>query len=154
MRPANDSDLPVIMECLEQMLEKSPAPQMKFAERDAAATSVEHAVDDGRAWIMGAYFIMVDIGRDWYSTREYLIEQIILKVYPDDTSVKLDTVIRNGLSYLADRFGCVAIAAGDTQIGYMADKYIAAGFRAIGTQFFKESRYGLHQKDHGGASPN
>lgn len=142
------------MAALLAMLKYSPAPQMKYAEPDVARAYLISAIAEQRVWFMGGYMLMVDVGSDWYGRRKYLIEQIILKVYRDDDSVKLETVIGNGLAYLADFYSCVATVVGDTQVGYMTPKYLAAGFQTLGTQLIKENRRGSSPQDYGIAGSN
>lgn len=147
IRPATFHDLPHIMSALIKMLSYSQAPQMKFADPHAAERSVLIAINEGRAFFTGAYFIMVDVGSDWYSDKKYLIEQLILRVYPPDGTMVYEAV--DVLAELTERFSCVAVAAGDTQMGMMTPLYEARGYRRLGTQLFKETAHGVRPKDDG-----
>lgn len=138
MRKAEKLDLDVVMQKLKAMLDYSPAPQMRYADYHVAMASVVRAMREGRAYICNGYFIMVDVGSDWYTDRRYLIEQIILKVY--DAPHTVASAIA-GLEEIAKEHGCHAIAVGDTQVGYMTPLYQAAGFTTIGTQLIKESTW-------------
>jgi hypothetical protein len=137
MRRATQRDIPAVEKALARMVATSPAAQMKFADIETAVSYIEFAIRQDMAWIMGKYLILVDVGSVWYSPARFLIEQIILKLDIEDAAVNLDTVVRNGLSYLRDYHNCDAIVAGDTQIGMMVPRYIAAGFVPIGTQLLK-----------------
>lgn len=139
MRRAELADLPAIRAGLAALLEKSPARQMKFASLDKAMASITTALAESRAWIMGGYFILVDVGSDWYTSAEFLIEQLILKIDPSDKSCTVQYVATEGLSAIAAHFGVQAIIVGDTQIGYMTPIYHAAGFTTLGTQLMKET---------------
>jgi hypothetical protein len=118
------------------MLAKSPAPQMRYADLETALLYIMHIAGvQGRAWIVDGYLVLYDIGADWYSKKPYLIEQLILKVYDTDAPVE------NAIAFLelrAKAHGCVMVAAGDTQVGYMTPKYQAAGYSVLGTQLYKE----------------
>jgi len=139
-RLAQVGDIEVIMRALFQMLEYSPAPQMKYAEPIEAELSIRHAIHEERAWMHAGYFIMCDFGREWYSSKTFLIEQIILKV--ESTEVPVDKAIAY-LDTIARQRGCVLVAVGDTQVGYMAPKYQAQGYTLLGTQFIKELPNGI-----------
>lgn len=144
-RLATVGDIPVIMRALWQMLEYSTAPQMKYADPIEAELSIRHAIHEERAYIHAGYFIMVDSGREWYSASKFLIEQIILKV--ETTEAPVEQAI-DYLQVIAKHRGCRLVAAGDTQCGYMAPKYLSQGFTLLGTQFIKELPNGFRQEDH------
>jgi hypothetical protein len=136
---------------------------MKYADPMTAELSVHHAIHEGRAYFVGAYFIMVDVGSDWYSPHTYLIEQIILWVPGIDNEVRwpdlpeiaprkatLNDAIAS-LDGLAAKYKASAIAVGDTQHGMMLPSYQDHGYRVMGHQLFKEVPYGVRTEDHGGA---
>lgn len=148
MRFATTEDIPLIEETLLAMLAKSPARQMKFADQGAAFAYIRQAVNVGNAYIEDGYFILVDAGRPWYSYKEYLIEELILKIRPTTQPV---TVAIKALSEIARSRGFEVVAAGDTQVGYMTPHYIAEGFTTIGTQLLKEIDNGIRPQDHRGA---
>lgn len=136
MRKADLFDLPQIKAAMQNMLDKSPAPQMKYADIDVALSHlIYNAIPDGHAWIADGYLILVSVGRPWYSGEEFLIEDLILKIGDSEGGVASAIA---GLESLAQRFGVPLLAVGDTQIGYMAPKYEAAGFTILGTQLYKE----------------
>jgi hypothetical protein len=151
MRQAVLGDVGPIMTALLAMLAKSPAPQMRYAEPSTAAWSVRFAIKEGRGFVLGGYFIMVDIGSDWYTPACYLIEQIILKIDPADKTATVRDCIA-ALDKIADIFGCSAIAVGDTQVGYMTPLYHAAGYTTLGTQLMKERTDGIRPKGNRGSS--
>lgn len=138
MRKAQPLDMVPVFDKLLALLDKSPAPQMQYADAGAAWVSLENAIAEGRAYIAHGYFVMVEVGRDWYTYKTYLIEQIILKVY--DTHLPVSEAIAC-LDAIAREHGCEAIAVGDTQVGYMTPLYQAAGYKTIGTQLMKESSW-------------
>lgn len=148
MRPAATLDVAPVMAKLLAMLARSPAPQMKYADPIVAERSVRRAIKQGRAFICCGFFIMVDVGCDWYSEHSYLIEQIILRVY--DTGAPVTRAI-DALDEIAAELGCVAIAVGDTQVGYMTPFYQLAGYKTLGTQLMKERANGVHPQGDGGA---
>lgn len=150
-RLATVGDIPVIMRALWQMMEYSTAPQMKYAEPIEAELSIRHAIHEERAYMYAGYFIMTDIGREWYSSTKFLIEQLILKV--ESTEVPVEQAIAY-LLVIAKKRGCPLVAAGDTQCGYMAPKYLSQGFTLLGTQFIKELPHGVCTEDYGGAKSN
>ncbi len=115
---------------------KSPAHQMRITEPMAAELGIRDAIHTGRAYFIGGYFVMYDVGKPWYSDQRLLIEDIILKVYKD-SSVSVQDAIAS-LTTLAKLKGCAAVVSGDTQVGYMSPHYVSAGFVYIGNQFFKE----------------
>lgn len=154
MRLATPQDVPAIMKACLAMLAYSPAFQMKFAEPVEAELGIRDAIHNERAFFFGGYFVMVDHGSDWYTSKRYLIEQLILKVAPDDKSWHVDEIVNQGLDNLATRFKCHAVAAGDTQIGRMTPLYHAAGYVTLGTQLMKESTYGIRSKSNGGPGPD
>lgn len=134
MRRADLGDLPHIMSKLKWMLEVNPHGQMKYADVDIAEHYVRTSIETGFCYYVAGYFIMVDVGSDWYTSQKYLIEQLILKIHP--TTEPVSVAIR-ALDTIKVEKGCVAIAAGDTQVGYMTPHYIAAGYTTLGTQLFK-----------------
>lgn len=142
MRHARFGDVSPVMGALIRMLDKSPAPQMQYAHPAAAEASICWAIKERRAYIVHGYFVMVDVGSDWYTFNKYLIEQIIIKVY--DTHLPVTAAIEC-LDAIAREHGCEAIAVGDTQVGYMTPLYQAAGYKTIGTQLIKEcNTHGVH----------
>jgi len=140
------------MGALVRMLSYSPAPHMRFAEEAAAEANVRERILTGvGVRFVGGYAILYDVGSPWYSSRRYLIEDMILKVYPDDRTARVADAIA-ALETLRVEHGCDAIAAGDTQVGKMAPLYHDAGFQTIGVQLFKEPTDGIRSQDHGDAS--
>lgn len=136
MRKAELFDLPAIKAALQAMLDKSPAPQMKYADIDVAlAHLIYNAIPDCQAWVADGYLILVSVGRPWYSGQDFLVEDLILKIGESERGV---VAAIEGLESLAHRLGVPFLAVGDTQIGYMTPKYEAAGFKVLGTQLYKE----------------
>lgn len=109
---------------------------MKLAEPRVANNYLIYAAATGKLWVYGDFALLVDAAAPWYSTASVLIEDIIVR-YRREYGNTVDSAIAQ-LEVLARRLGCVAVAAGDTQIGLMAPRYLAAGFTTLGTQFYKE----------------
>ncbi len=155
MRKATHEEVDaVIIPVLLELKATSPSLKMKYTEPEQAREYLHFAVDADLLWIMGGYMVLVDHGRDWYGPHKFLFEQMILKVYPNDKRFSVDDVIAVALPTLEAYFSCVATIAGDTQIGYMIPKYLAAGFKPLGTQLIKEHCRGSSSEDHGCPSPN
>lgn len=135
MRVATAEDVEVAVTACIAMKDKNPQRQMKWAEPEPARAYMLHAVSQGCAVVHNGFFIMYAVTPAWFTTVTFLIEEIIIRIYPSEHTV--ETAIE-ALTDLAKEFGCVAALAGDTQIGYMAPKYQAAGFSVLGQQFIKE----------------
>lgn len=135
MRLATQHDVSDIMAALRKLKAKSPAYQMQFADEAAAECGVRIAIYEGRGWLVAGFFIMVDVGPEWWSNKTFLIEKIILRIEKTDTPVQ---VAVDALDTLATHYGCDAVIVGDTQVGYMHGQYIAAGYAPLGTQLMKE----------------
>lgn len=125
-----------IHEALVRMLEYSPAPQMKLAEPATAYAHLHNARRTGLLFTYGDFAILIDVGSPWHTTKLVLIEEIIVRFRKGHGGTPEGAVAQ--LETLAKLHGCVAVAAGDTQIGVMAPRYIAAGFQPLGSQFYKE----------------
>jgi hypothetical protein len=128
----------VIMPALLALKASGKAAKMKYTDPVVARGHLLYAVRHELLWIMGGYMVLVDYGRDWYGPHNFLFEQMILKVYPEDRRFSVDDVIAVALPTLRDYFSCVAIIAGDTQVGYMIPKYEAQGYVRLGVQLIKE----------------
>lgn len=126
----------MIYTALLSMLDKSPAAQMKLCEPEVAGKALQRAKAEKRLFVYGDFGILVDVGSPWHTSKQVLIEEIIVRFRRDHGNT-VESAIEQ-LSVLAREFGCVAVAAGDTQIGLMAPRYLAAGFQPLGTQFYKE----------------
>ena len=125
-----------IFAAMVRMLERSPAQQMKLCEPSVAFDNLKLGRQEGRLYVYGDFGIFVDVGSPWHTSKRVLIEEIVIRfrrVYENS----VDSAIAQ-LADIARQHGCVAVAAGDTQIGLMAPRYIAAGFQPLGTQFYKE----------------
>lgn len=133
------------MSALIEMKEISPAAFMKYTD----VTTAYNYMQSARARVVDGYFILYDIGSPWYSQEKFLIEDLIIRIYP--TTKRVEVAI-DALSRIAEHHGLKAVIAGDTQIGYMAPKYLAKGFVTLGTQLMKDIDYGLAPKGDGRAS--
>jgi hypothetical protein len=126
-----------IYDALVNLLAMSPAPQMRLCEPDVARQNLSRASDERRLFVYGDFGILVDVGSPWHTSKRVLIEEIIVR-FRRDYGNKVEGAIAQ-LDIIAKAFGCVAVAAGDTQIGLMSPRYLAAGFTTLGTQFYKET---------------
>lgn len=134
LRLATQHDVAAILAACRWLISKSPAKQMQFAEPVAYECGIRHAIHEERGWIIGGFFIMVDVGRDWFSSHKFLIEQLVLRI--EKTEHKVGVAIA-ALDTLQAHYGCSATMVGDTQVGYMVPHYQAAGFSVHGTQLIK-----------------
>lgn len=135
MRPATQGDCIEAINALVAMRAKNPNRQMKYADPDTALAYMKHAAASGNAVVVEGYFIMYAVTPAWFSIEPFLIEELIIRIYPSDRPVEVAIAALDELKVL---FGCVAIVAGDTQVGYMTPKYQAAGFQHLGSQLIKE----------------
>jgi hypothetical protein len=126
----------LIYAALLELLGKSPAAQMRLAEPEVARKALSTARSNAALWVYGDFGILVDVGSPWHTSKRVLIEEIIVR-FRRDYGNKVEGAIAQ-LDVIAKAFGCVAVAAGDTQIGLMSPRYLAAGFQPLGTQFYKE----------------
>ena len=140
-RQADQDDFLAALDALVKMKTKSPAPQMKYTNPKVAFRHMMRS--DTKARVVAGYFIMYDVGSPWYSEDRFLMEDLIIRIYPTASTVE---VAIDALSEIARELGCKAVIAGDTQVGYMAPKYLAKGFVTLGTQLMKEVPNGLAPK--------
>jgi hypothetical protein len=136
LRHASTLDVTLTFHALLKMLGKSPALQMKLAEPEVAYKHLVKAQAEGHLYVYGDYAILVDVGSPWHTSKLVLIEEIIVR-FRRPYGHPVDEAIAQ-LPLIARQHGCVAVAAGDTQIGLMAPRYLAAGFQPLGSQFYKE----------------
>lgn len=136
LQPASMEDVHSIFEALLKMRKYSSAPQMRLTEPRHAVAHLQMAAAKQHLWVFGDFAILIDVGSPWYSAELVLIEEIIVRFRKEHGNT-VDSAVAQ-LDVLALRFGCAAIAAGDTQIGLMSPRYLAAGFKTLGTQFYKE----------------
>ncbi len=147
MRVAERMDHWHIMDALLRLKAKANGRgQMKFTVPHVAAEYLFRQIDANRVVIHEGYAIMYDVGTPWYTDRPFLIEDIIIKVYPTTSPV---SVAIDCLEAIARSLNLTAVVAGDTQIGYMTPHYLAAGYTTLGTQLFKELPDGIRSQDHG-----
>lgn len=135
MRAAVQGDCIEAINALVAMRVKNPHRQMKYADPDTALDYMLHAAASGNAVVVEGFFIMYAVTPAWFSKENFLIEELIIRIYPSLSPVEVAIA---ALDELKAMFGCVAIVAGDTQVGYMTPKYQAAGFVHLGSQLIKE----------------
>lgn len=119
-----------------EVLSKSPAAHMKLAEPAVALGHLIVRSALGYLWVYGDFAILVDVGSPWYTTKQVLIEEIIIRFRRGYRNTVESAVAQ--LDVLARDFACVAVVAGDTQLGIMTPRYLAAGFTSLGTQLYKD----------------
>jgi hypothetical protein len=140
MRMGAHTDVEFVVSALARMREKNPGKQMQYTDIATAQAYIESAVDRDLTRVIGGYFIMFDVGMPWYSQESFLLEDLIIRIYPTEFPVK---VAIDALSTIAREYGLKAITAGDTQIGHMVPLYHASGFVTLGTQLIKELEHGV-----------
>lgn len=140
MRPAVAADAYAGIKALLRMREKNPTKQMQYTDESTALCHLLDCVKRKLAVVEQGYLIVFDVGRPWYSKENFLLEDLIIRIEPTTAPVQ---VAIDALSVLATERRCVAVIAGDTQIGYMAPKYLASGFVTLGTQLMKEITHGV-----------
>lgn len=135
-----------------ELKSKSPSVKMALVEPAKAFIGLTEFLEQGRAVEVGDYLILYDYGPTWYSSKLHFIEELTLrfqKVYRNPVE---DAVA--AIEVLARNIGARAIAVGDTQVGLMTPYYLAAGYSMLGTQLFKEIKYGVSSENHRGPGPN
>lgn len=135
MRTATLEDCVDAIDALIAMKAKNPNKQMQWSEPSVAFAYMRKQAEDGNAVVVDGYFIMYSVTPIWFTTVPFLVEELIIRIQPTDKPVEVAIA---ALDRLKEMFGCVAIVAGDAQIGYMTPKYQAAGFQHLGTQLIKE----------------
>src|SRR5262245_57133542 len=105
-----------------KMLRVSSAAQMKLVEPDVAWKNLLAAQADGRLYSHGDFGIFVDVRSPWHTSKRVLIEEIIVR-FRREYGNSVESAIEQ-LEHIARQHGCVAVAAGDTQIGLMAPRYL------------------------------
>jgi hypothetical protein len=109
---------------------------MRLCEEHVAYAALHRARDEARLYVYGDYAILFDIGSPWHTSKKLLIEEFVLR-FRREYGNAVDGAVAQ-LDELARALGCAAVAAGDTQVGLMSPRYVAAGFQPLGTQFYKE----------------
>lgn len=135
MRLADHVDILHALAALVNMKEKNPSKQMQWAEPAAALEYMELCKEHGYAVVEQGYFILFSPVRPWYSRKLFLVEDLILKI--EATTAPVQVAI-DALEILRVQYDCVAIISGDTQVGYMAERYMANGYQMLGVQLIKE----------------
>jgi hypothetical protein len=135
VKAATREDLPGIMAALFRMRAKNPNNQMKWAQPEVAERYLIWAIEQGFVVIVDGYMVLYSVVKPWFSDAEFLVEDLILKIGP--TTIPVESVI-DVLEDLKQINNCVCTIVGDTQVGYMGPKYLARGFRLLGSQLIKE----------------
>lgn len=133
-RLATNQDLPAIEAALADLLAKSPAPQMVHADLMEAILSVRHAIHESRAVIVGDFLFMFQVGQIWYSRRQFLIEDIVLRLSRAEGTTIPEVI--GVIEELGRKLGAIPIV-GDAQIGRMQRYYEEAGYVPVGVQLMK-----------------
>lgn len=135
MRALLPGDLAAVETALYRMMVKNPNRQMRFANLPTAMEYVCQAALENRVVVVDGYFIMFSVGPAWFTKAHFLVEDIILRIHPTTQPVEVAIA---ALDTLRVQHECAAVVVGDTQIGVMEPKYLAAGFTRLGTQLIKE----------------
>jgi hypothetical protein len=146
MVPAELAKRQQYFEELLKLRAKSPSAKMAMVEPARAFIGLTDFLEQGRAVEVGDYLILYDFGPTWYSSKLHLIEELTIRFQRVYNNPVTDAIA--ALDDIARHIGARAIAVGDTQIGLMTPYYLAAGYSMLGTQLFKEIRYGIPSEDH------
>lgn len=119
---------------------RSPAPHMAILDLDVLWDNIVLRAYRGRGVTrFGAYVVLWDIARPFWSKEYVLIEDLVIRAFDDDHSVTLQEVLTMHLPRMAEANGLKWIFTGDTQgLGYMTEQYTKAGYTNLGSQFCKE----------------
>lgn len=83
----------------------------------------------------GAYVLLWDVACPWYADQDVLIEDLLIKAFPEDNSRTLQQVLTEDIPELARTLGLRYVFTGDTQgLGYMSHQYDLAGYHRLGSQ--------------------
>jgi hypothetical protein len=136
IRFSTPADGDAVLAAMYRMWSLNPGNQMAYTDEPKAVDYVVAACAAGRVAIVDETFaIMFDVGCQWYSSSNFLIEECLLRIRRNDTPV---AVAIAALDELRAHFNCVMTVVGDTQVGRMTPHYLAAGYRLLGTQLIKD----------------
>jgi len=152
MRPAWLGMIDVYFDALLWVKAHSPSEKMALADPPTAYQGLRNFIIDGTAVEVGDYLLLYSVGPTWYSPYNHLIEELTIRFKRTEGNPPEDVI--DALDVIAAQLGCRGIAVGDTQIGLMTPKYLAAGYTPIGTQLFKEVTHGIRSQDHRSAGAN
>ena len=141
MKPATLGMINEYFDALLWVWSKSPSAKMALADPATAYQGLRNFIIDGTAVEVGDYLLLYSVGPTWYSPYNHLIEELTIRFKRTDRNPPEDVVA--ALDVIAAQLGCRGIAVGDTQIGLMTPKYLAAGYTPIGTHLFKEVTHGI-----------
>ena len=137
------SDIPAlrdaVLAAVQEFLPLSPAPHKELMDAFKVA---EVAEDRARALgsycgchRFGAYVLVWDVACPWYASQDVLIEDLLIKAFPEDHSRTLQQVLTEDIPELARTLGLRYVFTGDTQgLGYMGKQYDEAGYHRLGSQ--------------------
>jgi len=138
---ASFRELCQIEDAVKVLYSKSKAPQMKYASVETAINNIRYLWEHDSVYVTGNYAIVAVVGDIWYSSKVFLMEQLVIKFRTDfDNELEhscVDSVPRL-LERIAMHEGCVAVISGDAQRGLMEPVYTRAGFVPVGRQFIKD----------------
>lgn len=150
VRAVVNSDIPAIMEKLRELKGYSKAIHVQYADEMEAELHIRNVVHENghstqvtdlcRAVMADGFFIMYQVAPMWCTKVQFLLEEMVIRVEGDAPA----SVVPKVLKQLQERFNCVAFFGGDSQGGYMAKHYVAAGCELSGT---------LYIGGHNGCSP-
>ena len=149
MRPASLDMRSIYFDAMLRLKAKSPSTKMGLADPATAYVGLTDFIEQGTAVEVGDFLILYSVSPTWYSPALHLIEELTLR-FQRQYNNPVESAVA-ALDVLAKQVGAKAIAVGDTQIGLMTPYYLAAGYKPLGTQLFKEVSYGVCSQDHRGA---
>lgn len=139
---ATQHDIPIIMDKVAQLYEKSTSPMKPYYDLMEAELSIRDAIhsngctlevtDNCRAVLADGYFIMFSVSPMWWSSKLFLIEELVIRVGP---TVRGKSAVLMTLYALCKKMGCVKVIAGDGQSGIMGQAYLDAGYVKAGEQY-------------------
>lgn len=140
MRMVSDwstADVAAVHRAFEQHLQTSTERAHPWAKSASIAAGMR-AVIEGRigAVLFSGYALIYDYGKQWYSDKPVLLEQMLLRISdgPGDFTAVVTTMQK-----LARLHGCAGIVSGNSvSRPGLTRLYERAGFQSIGRTFYKE----------------
>jgi hypothetical protein len=136
MRLADELDGGLIRTALKRLQEyASKYGWAVGVDYEAAVTSILAEVEEGNAYVVQGYLVLVATVYPWYSRLPVLQEWLVLKLENWGT---VDS-IPPALLTIAKERGCSVVITGDSSpIRIVADAYSNAGFKPLTKSFYKE----------------
>lgn len=129
------SEVQLIYSSVIRLYGESKAPQMDYADLNAACSHISDAWGNDRLVVVGDFALLYDVGKMWYSSSPMIFEKLVIR-FRKEVGNQVDDVVPV-LESLRLKHKCVAIVTGDAQRGLMRPVYTRAGYVPVGEQFFK-----------------